>query len=73
MMASEGVPETMAEAFDAADGELAVRLLASLEAGEAAGGDARGQNVGRSDGRRRRRASPGAGASTFESTTTRIP
>ncbi len=43
MMASEGVPETMAEAFEAADGELAVRLLASLEAGEAAGGDARGR------------------------------
>ena len=43
MMASEGVPETMAEAFDAAEGELAVRLLASLEAGEAAGGDARGR------------------------------
>ena len=43
MMASEGVPEAMAEAFDAADGQLAVRLLASLEAGQAAGGDARGQ------------------------------
>lgn len=43
MMASGGVPETMAEAFEAAEGELAVRLLASLEAGQAAGGDARGQ------------------------------
>jgi uncharacterized Ntn-hydrolase superfamily protein len=43
MMASEGVPEAMAEAFEAAKGELAVRLLASLEAGEAAGGDARGR------------------------------
>ena len=43
MMASEGVPEARAEAFDAAAGELAVRLLASLEAGQAAGGDARGQ------------------------------
>jgi uncharacterized Ntn-hydrolase superfamily protein len=43
MMAVEGVPETMAAAFDASKGELAVRLLASLEAGEAAGGDARGR------------------------------
>jgi len=43
MMASEGVPEAMAEGFEAAEGELAVRLLASLEAGEAAGGDARGR------------------------------
>jgi uncharacterized Ntn-hydrolase superfamily protein len=43
MMASEGVPEAMAVAFEATEGELAVRLLASLEAGEAAGGDARGR------------------------------
>jgi uncharacterized Ntn-hydrolase superfamily protein len=43
MMAAEGVPETMALAFGAAEGELAVRLLAALEAGEAAGGDARGR------------------------------
>jgi uncharacterized Ntn-hydrolase superfamily protein len=43
MMASEGVPETMAAAFEAARGELAVRLLASLQAGEAAGGDIRGR------------------------------
>jgi uncharacterized Ntn-hydrolase superfamily protein len=43
MMASEGVPEAMAEAFETAEGELALRLLASLEAGEAAGGDARGR------------------------------
>jgi uncharacterized Ntn-hydrolase superfamily protein len=43
MMAAEGVTETMAAAFDAAKGELAVRLLASLQAGEAAGGDARGR------------------------------
>jgi uncharacterized Ntn-hydrolase superfamily protein len=43
MMASEGVPEAMAEAFEAAEGELAVRLLASLEAGQDAGGDARGR------------------------------
>jgi uncharacterized Ntn-hydrolase superfamily protein len=43
MMASEGVPEAMAEAFKTTQGELAVRLLAVLEAGEAAGGDARGR------------------------------
>jgi uncharacterized Ntn-hydrolase superfamily protein len=43
MMASEGVPETMAATFEAAEGELAVRLLASLETGEAAGGDSRGR------------------------------
>ena len=43
MMASEGVPEAMAIAFTAAGGELALRLLAALEAGEAAGGDARGR------------------------------
>ena len=43
MMASEGVPEAMAAAFERAEGELAVRLLASLEAGEAAGGDVRGR------------------------------
>jgi uncharacterized Ntn-hydrolase superfamily protein len=43
MMASDGVPEAMAEAFDAAEGELALRLLSSLEAGQAAGGDARGR------------------------------
>jgi uncharacterized Ntn-hydrolase superfamily protein len=43
MMASEGVPRTMAEAFEAAEGELSVRLLASLEAGDAAGGDVRGR------------------------------
>jgi uncharacterized Ntn-hydrolase superfamily protein len=43
MMASDSVPEAMAEAFQAAEGELAVRLFASLEAGQAAGGDARGR------------------------------
>jgi uncharacterized Ntn-hydrolase superfamily protein len=43
MMAAEGVPEAMAAAFEAAEGELAVRLLTALEAGEAAGGDARGR------------------------------
>ena len=43
MMASPGVPQAMTEAFAGAEGELSVRLLASLEAGQAAGGDARGQ------------------------------
>ncbi|HEY1238175.1 MAG TPA: DUF1028 domain-containing protein [Solirubrobacterales bacterium] len=43
MMAAEGVPEAMVEAFAAAEGHLADRLLGSLEAGEAAGGDARGR------------------------------
>jgi uncharacterized Ntn-hydrolase superfamily protein len=43
MMAAEEVPDAMAETFEAAEGELAVRLLTALEAGEDAGGDARGR------------------------------
>jgi uncharacterized Ntn-hydrolase superfamily protein len=43
MMASEGVWPAMTEAFEAADGPLARRLLAALDAGEAAGGDVRGR------------------------------
>ena len=43
MMASAGVWPAMAEAFGAADGPLARRLLAALEAAEAAGGDVRGR------------------------------
>jgi uncharacterized Ntn-hydrolase superfamily protein len=43
LMAREGVPDAMAAAFAAAKAELSVRLLAALEAGEAAGGDARGR------------------------------
>jgi uncharacterized Ntn-hydrolase superfamily protein len=42
-MASDQVPGAMRDAFEAAEGELAVRLLAALVAGEAAGGDARGR------------------------------
>ena len=42
MMRDEGVPEAMAEAFRSASGDLAHRLLAALDAGEAAGGDIRG-------------------------------
>jgi uncharacterized Ntn-hydrolase superfamily protein len=43
MMRSERVWPAMLEAFEAADGELAWRLLAALEAAEAAGGDTRGR------------------------------
>ena len=43
MMASAGVWPAMAEAFGAAEGPLARRLLAALEAAEAAGGDVRGR------------------------------
>jgi uncharacterized Ntn-hydrolase superfamily protein len=43
MMAGPGVWPAMAEAFEASDGPLARRLLATLRAAEAAGGDARGR------------------------------
>jgi uncharacterized Ntn-hydrolase superfamily protein len=43
MMASPEVWPAMAEAFATAEGSLARRLLASLVAGEAAGGDVRGK------------------------------
>jgi uncharacterized Ntn-hydrolase superfamily protein len=43
MMASDGVPEAMSAAFEAAEGDLAARLLAALQGGEAAGGDVRGR------------------------------
>lgn len=43
MMSSERVWPAMLEAFQSSDGELAWRLLAALEAGEAAGGDTRGK------------------------------
>src|SRR4051794_35949676 len=43
MMAGETVWGAMAEAFAAAEGQLAERLLAALDAGEAAGGDVRGR------------------------------
>ena len=43
MMASPEVWPAMADAFGAADGPLARRLLAALEAAEAAGGDVRGR------------------------------
>lgn len=43
MMDRPGVPEAMAAAFSEATGELAERLLAALDAAQAAGGDIRGQ------------------------------
>lgn len=44
MMRDDGVPEAMAEAYEASEGApLAARLLAALDAGEAAGGDIRGK------------------------------
>jgi uncharacterized Ntn-hydrolase superfamily protein len=43
LMASPDVWPAMVRAFDAAEGRLSRRMLASLEAGEAAGGDLRGR------------------------------
>ncbi|HZN14141.1 MAG TPA: DUF1028 domain-containing protein [Acidimicrobiales bacterium] len=43
MMRGEGVPEAMADAFTSATGDLADRMLAALDAAEAAGGDVRGR------------------------------
>jgi uncharacterized Ntn-hydrolase superfamily protein len=44
MMANAGVPEAMAEAFEATAGQgLAARILAALDAAEAVGGDIRGR------------------------------
>ena len=43
MMRDPGVPEAMAAAFSVADGDLTARLLAALDAAEAAGGDIRGR------------------------------
>jgi uncharacterized Ntn-hydrolase superfamily protein len=43
MMRDPGVPDAMADAFSAARGTLVRRLLATLEAAEAAGGDLRGR------------------------------
>ncbi len=43
ILAGEEVVDSMAQAFVATSGSLAERLLASLEAGQAAGGDKRGQ------------------------------
>jgi uncharacterized Ntn-hydrolase superfamily protein len=43
LMAQEGVPEAMAEAYRKAQGPLAERLLAALDAAQARGGDLRGK------------------------------
>jgi len=43
MLAGPDVLDAVAEAYENADGDLPARLLAALEAGEAAGGDERGE------------------------------
>jgi len=43
ILAGEKVVKAMAKAFETGKGELAERLLAALEAGDAAGGDSRGR------------------------------
>lgn len=43
MMVDSGVWPAMADAYESSQGDLAERLLAALEAGQAAGGDIRGQ------------------------------
>ena len=43
MMDNDSVWPAMAEAYESADGDLAARLLAALEAAQAAGGDIRGK------------------------------
>jgi uncharacterized Ntn-hydrolase superfamily protein len=43
ILAGAGVVQAIVEAFSAAQGELAERLLAALKAGDAAGGDRRGR------------------------------
>jgi len=42
MMATDGVVAAMSRAYEATSGDLAVRMLAALEAAQAAGGDIRG-------------------------------
>jgi uncharacterized Ntn-hydrolase superfamily protein len=46
ILAGEGVVKAMAKAFEETKGELALRLMAALDAGQAAGGDARGMQAG---------------------------
>ena len=71
MMARDTVPAAMVAGFEAAEGDLADRLMAALHAAEGEGGDVRGrQSVGA-----RRRAARGRGrgrrASSCASRTTR--
>lgn len=42
-LSGEAVPRAMADAFDASGGEIAARLIGALDAGQAAGGELRGQ------------------------------
>jgi len=46
ILVSEQVVQAMAQAFETAEGELAERLMEALDAGQAAGGDARGKQSG---------------------------
>jgi uncharacterized Ntn-hydrolase superfamily protein len=46
ILVSEDVVRSMAHAFETTEGELAERLMAALDAGQAAGGDARGKQSG---------------------------
>ena len=46
ILVSEEVVQAMARAFETTEGELAERLMAALDAGQAAGGDARGKQSG---------------------------
>ena len=46
ILAGEAVVEAMAGAFESSSGPLALRLMDALDAGEAAGGDARGKQAG---------------------------
>ena len=46
ILAGETVVRAMAEAFESSEGPLALRLMDALDAGEAAGGDARGKQAG---------------------------
>jgi uncharacterized Ntn-hydrolase superfamily protein len=43
MLVDAGVVDATSEAYDSADGDMAERLVSALEAGEAAGGDERGE------------------------------
>lgn len=45
ILVSEAVVNSMVEAFEKTSGHLSRRLLAALEAGQAAGGDKRGQQA----------------------------
>jgi len=46
ILAGEAVVRAMADAFESSRGALALRLMDALDAGEAAGGDARGKQAG---------------------------